>query len=55
MLRAIFWVAGGALAWTHVGYPLAAAALARRRPAPSDKEDVTPDVTVVSPPTTRRR
>ncbi len=47
MLRAVFWVAGGALAWTHVGYPLAAAALARRRPRPVRKEDVTPDVTVV--------
>jgi len=47
VLRAVFWVAGGALAWTHVGYPLAAAALARRRPRPVRKEDVTPDVTVV--------
>jgi hypothetical protein len=45
--RAVFWVAGGALAWTHVGYPLAAAALARLRPRPVRREDVTPSVTVV--------
>ena len=47
MLRAIFWVAGGALAWTHVGYPLAAAGLARSRARAVEKDDVTPDVTVV--------
>jgi hypothetical protein len=47
VLRAVFWVAGGALAWTHVGYPLAAAALARARPRAVRKEDVTPDVAVV--------
>ena len=47
VLRAVFWLAGGALAWTHVGYPLAAAALARVRPRPVRREDVTPDVTVV--------
>ena len=47
MLRAVFWLAGGALAWTHVGYPLAAAALARARERPVRRADVTPDVTVV--------
>ena len=47
MLRAVFWLAGGALAWTHVGYPLAAAALARARERPVRRGDVTPDVTVV--------
>ena len=47
MLRAVFWVAGGALAWTHVGYPLTAAALARLRPRPVRRDDVTPEVTVV--------
>jgi cellulose synthase/poly-beta-1,6-N-acetylglucosamine synthase-like glycosyltransferase len=31
MLRAVFWGSLGALAWTHVGYPLAAGALARVR------------------------
>jgi cellulose synthase/poly-beta-1,6-N-acetylglucosamine synthase-like glycosyltransferase len=45
--KALFWCSAGALAWTHVGYPLAAAALARLRPRPVRKEDVTPDVTVV--------
>jgi glycosyltransferase involved in cell wall biosynthesis len=47
VLRAVFWVAGGALAWTHVGYPLAAAALARARPRPARRADVTPGVAVV--------
>jgi Glycosyl transferase family 2 len=46
-LRAVFWLSAGALAWTHVGYPLAAAALARRRPRPVRAADVTPPVTVV--------
>jgi cellulose synthase/poly-beta-1,6-N-acetylglucosamine synthase-like glycosyltransferase len=30
--RALFWASFGALLWTHLGYPLAAAALARLRP-----------------------
>lgn len=47
MLRGLFWLSAGALAWTHAGYPLAAAALARRRPRPVRKADVTPSVTVV--------
>ncbi|MGH2994747.1 MAG: glycosyltransferase [Gaiellaceae bacterium] len=47
MLRGIFWLSAGALAWTHAGYPLAAAALARLRPRPVRKADVTPEVTVV--------
>jgi glycosyltransferase involved in cell wall biosynthesis len=47
VLRAVFWLSAGALAWTHVGYPLAAAALARRRPRAVRKDDVTPSVTVV--------
>ena len=47
VLRALFWLSAGALAWTHVGYPLAADALARRRPRPIRKGDVTPSVTVV--------
>jgi cellulose synthase/poly-beta-1,6-N-acetylglucosamine synthase-like glycosyltransferase len=45
--RAIFWLSAGALAWTHAGYPLAAAALARRRPRPVQVGDVLPSVTVV--------
>jgi cellulose synthase/poly-beta-1,6-N-acetylglucosamine synthase-like glycosyltransferase len=46
-LRAVFWLSAGALAWTHVGYPLAAAALARRRPRPVRQADLSPRVTVV--------
>ena len=29
MLKTLFWGSAAALAWTHVGYPLAAGALAR--------------------------
>ena len=45
--RTVFWFSAGGLAWTHAGYPLAAAALARLRPRLVRKEDLTPDVTVV--------
>ena len=45
--KALFWGSLGALAWTHVGYPAAAAALARLRPRPVRKADVTPRVSVV--------
>jgi glycosyltransferase involved in cell wall biosynthesis len=47
LAKTLFWGSLGALAWTHVGYPAAAAALARLRPRPVRKEDLTPDVTVV--------
>jgi cellulose synthase/poly-beta-1,6-N-acetylglucosamine synthase-like glycosyltransferase len=47
VLRAVFWLSAGAIAWTHVGYPLAAAALGRLRPRPVRRADVTPPVTVV--------
>jgi cellulose synthase/poly-beta-1,6-N-acetylglucosamine synthase-like glycosyltransferase len=47
ILKALFWGSLSALAWTHVGYPAAAAALARLRPRPVRKQDVTPEVTVV--------
>ena len=47
LAKTLFWGSLGALAWTHVGYPVAAAALARLRPRPVRKEDLTPDVTVV--------
>jgi glycosyltransferase involved in cell wall biosynthesis len=47
LTKTLFWGSLGALAWTHVGYPVAAAALARLRPRPVRKEDETPDVTVV--------
>jgi cellulose synthase/poly-beta-1,6-N-acetylglucosamine synthase-like glycosyltransferase len=45
--RAVFWGALGALAWTHAGYPLAAAALARLRGRPVRKGDVAPRVRLV--------
>lgn len=47
MLRALFWLSAGALGWTHVGYPLTAAAVARARPRTVAKDDVTPSVVVV--------
>ncbi|MEA2406355.1 MAG: hypothetical protein QOE69_474 [Thermoleophilaceae bacterium] len=47
MRRAIFWGSAAALAWTHVGYPLAAAALARVRARPVRKGDVEPSVSVI--------
>ena len=45
--KALFWGSLGALAWTHVGYPAAAAALARIRPRPVRRDDVTPEVSVI--------
>jgi cellulose synthase/poly-beta-1,6-N-acetylglucosamine synthase-like glycosyltransferase len=47
LAKTLFWGSLGALAWTHLGYPVAAAALARLRPRPVRKEEITPDVTVV--------
>jgi cellulose synthase/poly-beta-1,6-N-acetylglucosamine synthase-like glycosyltransferase len=47
LAKMLFWGSLGALAWTHAGYPAAAAALARLRPRPVRKEDLTPEVTVV--------
>ena len=48
VLKTLFWGSLGALAWTHVGYPVAAAALARVRPRPvrTDESDK-PTVTVI--------
>ena len=45
--KALFWGSLGALAWTHVGYPAAIGALARVRPRPIRREDVTPSVALV--------
>ena len=47
LTKTLFWGSLGALAWTHLGYPVAAAALARLRARPVRKDDVTPSVTVV--------
>jgi glycosyltransferase involved in cell wall biosynthesis len=45
--RTVFWGSLGALAWTHVGYPLAMGALARARPRPVRKAEQTPSVALV--------
>jgi cellulose synthase/poly-beta-1,6-N-acetylglucosamine synthase-like glycosyltransferase len=46
-LEIVFWLAAGALLWTHLGYPLAAALLARARPRPVRKADIEPSVSVI--------
>src|SRR5439155_6785080 len=48
-LRTVFWGSLAGLAWTHAGYPRAAAALARahQRPIRKDEAAAKPDVTVV--------
>lgn len=45
--KVAFWGSLGALAWTHVGYPAAMGVLARLRPRPVRREDVTPSVALV--------
>jgi cellulose synthase/poly-beta-1,6-N-acetylglucosamine synthase-like glycosyltransferase len=45
--RALFWGSLGALAWTHVGYPVTAAVLARARARPARKGELEPTVTIV--------
>ena len=45
--RIVFWGGAAALAWTHVGYPLAAAAAARLRPRPVRRDDGEPSVSVI--------
>jgi cellulose synthase/poly-beta-1,6-N-acetylglucosamine synthase-like glycosyltransferase len=45
--KVLFWSSLGALAWTQLGYPLAAAALARIRTRPVRKRDYEPTVTLV--------
>ena len=46
-MKGLFWGSLGALAWTHVGYPVATAALARLMPRPVRKADEPPSVTVI--------
>ena len=46
-MRKVFWGSLGALAWTHAGYPAAAALAARLAPSPVRREDVLPTVTVI--------
>jgi glycosyltransferase involved in cell wall biosynthesis len=47
LLRGLFWGSLGALAWTHVGYPAAAALAARVRPRPVRKGGALPRVSVI--------
>jgi len=49
VVRVLFWASLAGIAWTHVGYPLAAALLARFRTREVRKADVTPGVTVIIP------
>jgi cellulose synthase/poly-beta-1,6-N-acetylglucosamine synthase-like glycosyltransferase len=48
-LEIVFWASLAALAWTHIGYPLAVAALARLRPRPAQRGAILPTVTLVVP------
>ena len=54
LIKGLFWGSLGAIVWTHAGYPLAAAALARVRPRPVRKADTTPRSPSSSRRTTRR-
>jgi hypothetical protein len=47
--KALFWASLGGLAWTHVGYPIAAAGLRRLRARDIQKEDITPSVALIVP------
>jgi cellulose synthase/poly-beta-1,6-N-acetylglucosamine synthase-like glycosyltransferase len=47
VLQVVFWTALGALVWTHLGYPLFAAALSRLRPRRIAKANATPSVAVI--------
>jgi cellulose synthase/poly-beta-1,6-N-acetylglucosamine synthase-like glycosyltransferase len=49
ILKAVFWASLGGLAWTHAGYPIAAAGLRRLRTREVHKEDITPSVTLIIP------
>lgn len=47
LLEVIFWTAAGFIAWTHVGYPLFMALLARVRPRPVRRAPIEPSVLLV--------
>jgi len=49
ILKTLFWGSLGALAWTHAGYPLAAAAAGRVRTKRVRKGDIEPTVTLIVP------
>src|SRR5881396_680712 len=46
-LKIVFWTSLGALVWTHVGYPVAAALAARVRRRGVDRSAIEPTVSVV--------
>jgi cellulose synthase/poly-beta-1,6-N-acetylglucosamine synthase-like glycosyltransferase len=46
-VKALFWGSLAALAWTHAGYPVAAALAARLRPRPVRRGDELPSVSVI--------
>ena len=48
-LEIVFWASLGALAWTHIGYPAAIAALALLRPRPPRRAPILPVVTLIVP------
>ena len=48
-VEVLFWTSLAGILWTHVGYPLAAALLARVHTRHVRKADVTPSVTVIIP------
>jgi len=47
--KVLFWLSLGGILWTHVGYPLAAALLARVRRRGVRRAEITPSVTVIVP------
>jgi cellulose synthase/poly-beta-1,6-N-acetylglucosamine synthase-like glycosyltransferase len=47
LARSLFWGSLGALVWTHAGYPLAVAALARLRCQPVRKREIQPQVALI--------
>jgi cellulose synthase/poly-beta-1,6-N-acetylglucosamine synthase-like glycosyltransferase len=49
VVRVLFWASLAGIVWTHIGYPLVAALLARIRTRTVRKADVTPGVTVIIP------
>jgi len=48
-IEIVFWASLAALVWTHLGYPVAVAALARVRPRPPRRADIVPSVTLIVP------
>jgi cellulose synthase/poly-beta-1,6-N-acetylglucosamine synthase-like glycosyltransferase len=49
LLQVVFWTCLAAIVWTHVGYPLFMALLARLRPRPVRAGDILPTVTFLIP------